>query len=157
MRPLALGVATVVGLGVVGGGVAVAGHGGDSSARAARTASISLRAADNLGRIVVDSKGRTLYLFEKDKTTRSRCYGQCAAAWPPALVKGRATAGAGLSARKLGTTKRRNGARQLTYGGHPLYRFIQDANQPGSTKGQQVDAFGAEWYVVGKRGRKVGK
>jgi predicted lipoprotein with Yx(FWY)xxD motif len=155
MRRLALGVVMVLVVGSIGGGIALASHGGGSSARAAKAGSVSLRKVPKLGRIVVDSNGRTLYLFEKDKTTKSRCYGQCATAWPPALVKGRPTAGSGVAAAKLGTTKRRNGSRQLTYGGHPLYRFIQDNNKPGSTKGQKVDAFGAEWYVVGRNGQKV--
>jgi predicted lipoprotein with Yx(FWY)xxD motif len=70
-------------------------------------------------------------------------------------VKGKPSAGSGIVASKLGTTKRRDGTRQITYGGHPMYRFIQDANKPGSTKGQDVNAFGASWYVVGRNGKKV--
>ena len=154
MRRLTLGVAMVVAVCAIGGGIALAANGG-SSATAAKTATVSLRKAGKLGRIVVDSKGRTLYLFEKDKTRKSTCYGQCATAWPPALVKGKPTAGAGIIASKLGTTKRRDGTRQITYGGHPMYRFIRDNNRPGSTKGQDVNAFGASWYVVGRNGKKV--
>ena len=155
MRRLALGAAMVFAVASVGGGIALAANGGGSSAHTAKTATVSLRKAGKLGRIVVDANGRTLYLFEKDKTTKSTCYGACAGAWPPALVKGKPTAGGGALAGKLGTTKRRDGTRQITYGGHPMYRFTPDNNKPGSTKGQKVDAFGAEWYVVGRNGNKV--
>jgi predicted lipoprotein with Yx(FWY)xxD motif len=156
MRRLALGVAVVLALTALGGAIAVA-HNGGSSARAAKSATISLRKVPKLGRIVVDSQGRTLYLFKKDKTTKSTCYGKCAKFWPPALVMGKPTAGGGTIASKLGTTKRRNGTTQITYGGHPMYRFLPDANMPGSTKGQDVNAFGATWYVVGRNGNQIGK
>jgi predicted lipoprotein with Yx(FWY)xxD motif len=126
----------------------------DRPAAAKRTPAVKLRTT-GLGRVVVDARGRTLYLFEKDRRGRSACYGACATAWPPALVRGRLVAGKGIARARLGTTRRRGGKRQLTYGGHPLYRFIQDGDTPGSTKGQEVDAFGAEWYVVGRSGRKI--
>jgi predicted lipoprotein with Yx(FWY)xxD motif len=127
---------------------------GAAAASAATDNSIALRST-SLGKVVVDTKARTLYLFEKDRGGKSACYGACAKAWPPALASGRATAGKGLKRSLLGTTQRRDGTRQLTYGGHPLYRFFMDRNRPGSVKGQNVDAFGAEWYVVGANGKKV--
>jgi predicted lipoprotein with Yx(FWY)xxD motif len=156
MRRLALGVAVILTLSALGGAIAIARTGG-SSARAAKAATISLRMVPKLGRIVVDSQGRTLYLFKKDKTTKSTCYGKCAKFWPPALVNGKPTAGGGTIASKLGTTMRRDGTRQITYAGHPMYRFLPDANKPGSTKGQDVNAFGATWYVVGRNGKQIGK
>jgi predicted lipoprotein with Yx(FWY)xxD motif len=109
----------------------------------------------SLGKVLVNSKGVTLYLFEKDKHGKSACSGACAKNWPPLLTKGKPTASGGASSSKLGTTKRSDGTTQVTYGGHPLYTFVVDKNKPGSTKGEGVDAFGAEWYVVGTNGKKI--
>jgi predicted lipoprotein with Yx(FWY)xxD motif len=111
----------------------------------------------SLGRVIVDAKGRTLYRFLHDHGTRSTCSGACAAAWPPALVKGKPTVGKGLAKRKVGTTRRADGTRQLTYRGHPLYRFAGDANQPGKVTGQGINAFGGRWWVVDAKGRSVTK
>jgi predicted lipoprotein with Yx(FWY)xxD motif len=110
-----------------------------------------------LGKIVVDGKSRTLYLFQKDKNGKSKCSGACATNWPPLLTKGKPKASGSVSASKLGTTKRSDGTTQVTYGGHPMYTFVVDKNKPGSTKGQGVAAFGAEWYVVGTNGKKIEK
>jgi predicted lipoprotein with Yx(FWY)xxD motif len=110
-----------------------------------------------LGKVLVNSKGVTLYLFEKDKKGKSACSGACAAAWPPLLTKGKPTASGGAGTAKLGTTKRSDGTTQVTYNGHPLYTFIKDANKAGSTQGEGLDAFGAEWYVVGTNGNKIEK
>ena len=109
----------------------------------------------NLGTILVDAKGRTLYLFEKDHGGRSSCTGACAKNWPPLLTTGKPKAAGSVRKAKLGTTRRSNGTTQVTYGGHPLYTFVLDGGKPGSTKGEGVEAFGAEWYVVGPAGRKV--
>jgi predicted lipoprotein with Yx(FWY)xxD motif len=111
----------------------------------------------SLGKIVVDGRSHTLYLFEKDKNGKSKCSGRCATNWPPLLTKGKPKTGSGVSASKLGTTKRSDGTTQVTYGGHPLYTFVVDNGKPGSTKGEGVDAFGAEWYVVGTNGKKIEK
>ncbi|HSD77425.1 MAG TPA: hypothetical protein VLA98_08460 [Solirubrobacteraceae bacterium] len=154
MRRIALVLVAVLAAAAVA--VAVAGATGHQGRAAAAHPSLQLRKT-KLGRIVVDARSRTLYLFEKDRRGRSACYGACAGAWPPALAGGRVTVGRGLSARRAGTTRRRDGKRQLTYGGHPLYRFAPDANRPGSTKGQGVDGFGAKWYVVASSGRKIDK
>lgn len=109
-----------------------------------------------LGTILVDAKGQTLYLFEKDRHGRSACAGACARNWPPSVTRGRPkVAGHGVRARLLGTTRRSDGTTQVTYGGHPLYTFVGDRGRPGSTTGQGLNAFGAEWYVVGPNGRKV--
>jgi predicted lipoprotein with Yx(FWY)xxD motif len=111
----------------------------------------------SLGTIVVDGKSHTLYLFEKDKHGKSACSGACAQNWPPLLTKGKPKASGSVKASKLGTTKRSDGTTQVTYGGNPLYTFVLDKNKPGSTKGEGVDAFGAEWYVVGTNGKKIEK
>jgi predicted lipoprotein with Yx(FWY)xxD motif len=108
-----------------------------------------------LGQILVDSRGRSLYLFKKDAGGKSRCSGSCAANWPPLLATGRPVAGSGIKASKLGTTRRSDGKTQVVYNGHPLYRFIGDA-KPGSTNGQALNAFGARWFVVSPVGNQVG-
>lgn len=108
----------------------------------------------SLGRFLVDGKGRTLYEFEKDSSRRSACSGACAHNWPPVLTSRTPSVGAGLRASKAGTVRRANGTKQATYGGHPLYRFIGDATA-GNTNGQDVNAFGAKWYVLAASGRKI--
>jgi predicted lipoprotein with Yx(FWY)xxD motif len=107
-----------------------------------------------LGRILVDGRAHTLYLFERDKGRRSTCYGACARAWPPLIASGKPRAGEGAKASLLGTTKRKDGRRQVTYKRHPLYTFVKDIKK-GQTKGEGVDAFGAEWYLVSPAGAKV--
>jgi predicted lipoprotein with Yx(FWY)xxD motif len=112
--------------------------------------------ADNgkLGKILVDGSGNTLYLFEKDSAGKSACAGACAAEWPPLLATGKPVAGTGLDAANVGTTTRSDGKSQVTYNGHPAYRYSGDA-QPGDAAGQGLDAFGARWYAVGDDGNAV--
>jgi len=107
-----------------------------------------------LGRILVDSKGRTLYLFEKDKNRRSACYGLCTTYWPPLLTHGKSLARDGAKQSLLGTTQRRNGTEQVTYAGHPLYRFSGDS-APGQTNGEGLADFGAGWDVLSPAGKKI--
>jgi len=139
--------------------VLVVGAAGTVTAIAAtaptKPATIKLRTTGELGKVLVNGNSQTLYLFEKDKNGKSACSGQCAKFWPPVLTKGAATAGTGIKKSLLGTTKRSDGTTQVTYNKHPLYRFLNDKNKVGSAKGQEVDAFGAEWYVVGANGKKV--
>jgi predicted lipoprotein with Yx(FWY)xxD motif len=108
-----------------------------------------------LGKILVDSRGRTLYLFKKDTGPKSRCSGSCAVNWPPLLVTGRPVAGSGVKASKLGTTRRSDGKTQVVYNRHPLYRFVADT-KPGNTNGQGLNAFGARWFVVSPAGNQIG-
>jgi predicted lipoprotein with Yx(FWY)xxD motif len=107
-----------------------------------------------LGTYVVDAKSMTLYEFEKDKGKKSACSGACAKVWSPLIVKGKPTAGKGLKASLLSTITRTGGAKQVTYGGHPLYHYDDD-KKAGQTKGQGSSAFGAKWYVVGTGGKKI--
>ena len=109
-----------------------------------------------LGTILVDAKGRTLYLFEKDQGAKSSCYGGCASVWPPLTTGGRPQAGPGASAALLGTTSRTDGTTQLTYNGHPLYYYISDT-QPGQTSGEGLNQFGAGWDVLSAAGNKIEK
>jgi predicted lipoprotein with Yx(FWY)xxD motif len=120
---------------------------------AAKRAHLQLRTT-KLGKFITDGQGRTLYLFMNDKTRRSTCYHDCAHDWPPYLTSGKPTLGAGLSAAKAGTVRRKNGTVQVTYGGHPLYRFIGD-KRAGDTHGQGLNAHGANWYVVQASGKKI--
>jgi predicted lipoprotein with Yx(FWY)xxD motif len=108
----------------------------------------------SLGTFLVGPNGRTLYLFKADTTKKSTCYDACAVAWPPLLTSGRPKAAGKARKSLLGTSMRRDGKRQVTYKGHPLYYFIQD-KMPGDTNGQDVDGFGAEWYAVQPNGRAV--
>ena len=111
-------------------------------------------ASTPLGRVVVDGKGRTLYLFEKDRNHRSACYGPCATYWPPLLSRGKPVARPGAKQSLLGTTRRANGSKQVTYAGHPLYRFVLD-QKPGQTKGEGLTDFGGGWDVVSPSGKKI--
>jgi predicted lipoprotein with Yx(FWY)xxD motif len=126
-----------------------------SLASPSKGGSATIHAAQSkFGRILVDSGGRTLYLFEKDKRGKSSCYGACAHAWPPLIASGKPHAGTGAKASLLGTTKRKDGRRQVTYNHHPLYTFVKDTKK-GQTKGEGVDAFGAEWYLVSPAGAQI--
>ncbi|MEA2196629.1 MAG: hypothetical protein QOJ25_680 [Solirubrobacteraceae bacterium] len=111
-------------------------------------------ATSKLGKILADSKGRTLYLFVADAGTSSTCSGACAAAWPPLTTKGNPVGGSGVKASLLGTTKRGDGTSEVTYAGHPLYYYAGDTG-PGQTTGQALPQFGAPWYVVGADGKAI--
>jgi predicted lipoprotein with Yx(FWY)xxD motif len=146
--------------------LAVAGCGGGSnndSASAAtapaatpsgQAATVDTASAGNLGTILVNSQGRTLYLFAKDSGTKSACSGACATNWPPLRDSGKPTAGTGLNASLLGTTQRSDGNPQVTYNGHPLYTFVMD-QKPGDTNGQGVTAFGGSWFTLTSAGNQV--
>jgi predicted lipoprotein with Yx(FWY)xxD motif len=144
----------------------VAGCGGGGGNATAATASpktasggsatIGLANNGDLGKILVDSKGRTAYLFQKDTGPTSMCSGACATDWPPVTTTGKPTAGKGLTASMVGTTTRSDGTKQVTYNGHPLYLYVGDQNA-GDTNGQGVDAFGAKWYALSAAGSAVTK
>jgi predicted lipoprotein with Yx(FWY)xxD motif len=126
---------------------------GPNAARV-RSASPSVRvAATTLGHILVDGRGRTLYLYIKDRGTKSACEGRCARVWPPATVVGTPTAGPGVVAAKLTTTRREDHSRQLVYNGHPLYTLSADV-RAGQIGGE---GFLGTWYVVSATGSRVGK
>jgi predicted lipoprotein with Yx(FWY)xxD motif len=107
-------------------------------------------ANSGLGKILVDSQGRTLYLFQKDSGTTSACAG----AWPPLRASGKPTAGREASASMLGTSTRSDGKPQVTYNGHPLYLYQGD-QKPGDTNGQGITAFGAAWFALSPAGTQV--
>jgi predicted lipoprotein with Yx(FWY)xxD motif len=124
-------------------------------ANAASRSSATVSVADSsLGKILVDSSGKTLYLFQADTGTKSTCSGACATAWPPLRVSGKPTAGSGVKASSLGTTPRSDGKPEVTYNGHPLYLYQGDS-KAGDTTGQKIDGFGAEWYVLSPSGNAI--
>jgi predicted lipoprotein with Yx(FWY)xxD motif len=126
-----------------------------SASRGATQPTVST-SSTGVGRVLVDSRGRTLYLFEKDRNGRSACAGQCATFWPPLITAGKPRVGAGVRASLIGTTKRADGRMQVTYNHHPLYTFVKDT-KAGQTNGENVSAFGAEWYALSSAGAKVEK
>ena len=110
--------------------------------------------SSSLGRILVDGRGRTLYLFEKDSRGHSACSGACTSYWPPLLTRAKLLARGSAKQSLLGIIRRSNGRKQVTYAGHPLYRFIGDT-RPGQTNGQDLQDFGAGWYVLSPTGKKI--
>lgn len=144
-----LGVTLAVALGAIGllAAGALAGNATQSSA------TLSLRST-KLGPILVNSKGRTLYLFMKDRNGKSSCAGPCAQFWPPLVAQAKPTVGKGLKASLVRLTTRRDGRMQVSYNRHPLYTFVQD-KRAGQTRGQDYSAFGAKWFTVSAKGRAV--
>ena len=153
-------------LAVIAAGCGGGGSGGGSAsayrsaakpaaANTASSAAVAVRTTQ-LGPTLVDSSGRTLYLFQKDKNAASTCNGACASVWPPLTTNGKPHAQAGISAAKLGTTKRQDGKTEVTYAGHPLYYYVSDT-QPGQVSGQGLDQFGAIWNAVAPSGKGIAK
>ena len=138
--------------------VAACGGGGAATAATPKTStgtSATLGVSNSsLGSILVDSDGRTLYLFKADVGAKSACAGACASAWPPLLATGKPTGGSGVTASKLGTTTRSDGTRQVIYNGHPLYLYVGD-KKPGDVTGQGVTAFGAAWFALTPSGNQI--
>jgi predicted lipoprotein with Yx(FWY)xxD motif len=140
--------------------LAVAGCGGNSNASSGPPKTASGAAAtvgvsnEGLGKILVNSQGRTLYMFTRDSGTMSECSGACAVNWPPLRATGKPTIGSGANASLVSTTSRAGGGKQVTYNGHPLYLFKDDEN-PGDTDGQGLNAFGGSWYALSPAGNQV--
>jgi predicted lipoprotein with Yx(FWY)xxD motif len=147
------------------GALVIAGCGGGSSSSSesesagAENASattggggtISGAEVGGLGNVLVDSEGMTVYLYTPDEGTESTCYGECEAAWPPVIAKGKPTAGEGANSSALGTTKRKDGTLQVTYEGHPLYTFGGD-QAPGEAHGQEFEGI---WFALDESGSAV--
>jgi predicted lipoprotein with Yx(FWY)xxD motif len=134
-----------------------------AAALALATPSMSSSAADRatitvhsskFGRILFDARGFALYAFTRDRAGRSACTGACARAWPPYVVKMLPKAGTGTTASLLGTIRRGNGSRQVTYAGKPLYYYVGD-REPLQVLCQNVVEFGGLWLVVRPTGATV--
>jgi predicted lipoprotein with Yx(FWY)xxD motif len=110
---------------------------------------VELKAKDvnGLGKILVDGKDMTVYLFDKDKGGKPACTGECEKQWPPLITTETPTAGEGVNASWLASVDRPDGTKQVTYHGWPLYHFVKDT-KPGDTNGQGMSAFGGKWYAV---------
>jgi len=147
MKVLGFVIAAVVALSIGSVGAAVAGS---TAPRAAKVGT----ARTGLGQVIVDSRGRTLYLFEKDRRGHSACSGICANYWPPLLTSGKPTAIAGAKGSLLGTIRRADGTRQVTFAGRPLYLFAGDTKR-GQTNGEGLRDFGAGWYAMSPSGHKI--
>jgi predicted lipoprotein with Yx(FWY)xxD motif len=108
------------------------------------------------GYILVSSTGFTLYEFTKDSKGMDSCVeiSGCPHFWPPLMVTGTPTAGAGVKASLLSTITLPGGGSQVTYDGHPLYTYSGDSG-PGETGYVGVRAFGGYWYALRRSGRAV--
>ena len=110
--------------------------------------------SSSFGRVLFDGRGYVLYAFTRDVNGRSACYGACAKAWPVYYVKGTPRAGTGIKRSLLGTTKRRDGRRQVTYAGRPLYYYVGDT-KAGQIRCQNAVEFGGTWLIVRPSGKLV--
>ena len=119
-----------------------------TEADAAAAAEVAVTTSE-LGEILVDGEGMTLYLFIPDEQGASTCYDECEQNWPP--LEGPAEAVEGVDAALLDTTERDDGSVQVTYNGWPLYYFAGDS-AAGDTNGQGV---GDVWYAVDRSGDAV--
>jgi predicted lipoprotein with Yx(FWY)xxD motif len=117
-------------------------------------ASVLSTKTSSLGTFLVDGNGRALYLWDADHGSKSTCSGACAQAWPPLTTTATPKASGAVKASLLGTTKRADGSREVTYAGHPLYYFAGDT-APGQTTGQGSNGFGAPWWVVTPAGKAI--
>ena len=140
-----------------GGAYAAPVEGSEGGEGGGETAVVAVGTAANVGQVLVDSKGMTLYYFQKDQKGSgvSKCSGACASAWPPLLSAGAAKATSGVQSGMLGTIERSDGTAQVTYAGWPLYTFIED-KKPGEDNGTDSKAFGATWYPLHPNGEKAG-
>jgi len=129
---------------------------GSGIARASADAQATLTVrSSSFGSVLFDGRGRALYAFTRDRRGgASRCYGACAQKWPVYFAGGRLVAGKGVKRALLGTTRRRDGRRQVTYNGRPLYYYVGDRS-PGQVLCQNIDEFGGTWLVVRPSGTLV--
>jgi predicted lipoprotein with Yx(FWY)xxD motif len=154
MRWILLALAATLGLAACSNSSSAGAYGGGSSTSspaattAAGAAEIGTADAGDLGTVLVDGNGMTLYLFESDTGSTSTCTGGCADAWPPALTSGDPSATGDASSSMLGTTTRDDVTTQVTYNDHPLYTYSGDTG-PGDTNGQGV---GDTWFAVTAKG-----
>ena len=128
----------------------VATSGGTTKTAASSSPAVSLEQT-SLGPVLVDAKGRTLYLFESDRPNVSTLSAAGRAIWPPFTAKSKPAAMGAANAALIGTIP---GSGQVTYDGHPLYYYVGD-QQPGQTTGQGLNQFGARWYVLSATGSPI--
>lgn len=124
------------------------------NAETGQAATVEVMEKEGIGSYLVDAEGRSLYIFTSDTTQGSTCYDACAQAWPPYTTQGRPEAGERVSADMLDTITREGGTTQVTYNGWQLYYFVKDT-RPGDIRGQDIEGFGAEWYLISPEGTKI--
>jgi predicted lipoprotein with Yx(FWY)xxD motif len=142
-----LAVAALAGCGSSGNSGTTSTTTGGGTTPSSAAGSIEVASVPKLGSILVDSQGRTLYLFQKDMGGKSSCSGSCAKVWPPDVTTASPKAGSGVSASKLGTVKHSDGTMQITYAGHPLYTYTADTST-GQVSGNGINSFGGVWNAV---------
>ena len=121
------------------------------SSAAARGTRIVVRGSQ-FGRMLFNGRRQAIYIFQRDGRRKTNCYGECAEAWPPVYTQGHPRAGAGVRKSLLGTITRRDGRRQVTYAGQPLYYYAHEG--PGQVLCHNVNLNGGLWWVVGPDGRR---
>ncbi|MGH3435648.1 MAG: COG4315 family predicted lipoprotein [Sciscionella sp.] len=161
LGPAGLRSAGLVGTLAVAGLLAAACGGsaqpGSSSSGSPGTGAGAAAAAAASTSHLIDGSGRTLYLFAADKGSTSSCYGSCAQYWPPVKAGTQLKlSGGGATSGTLGTTPRKDGSKQVTYAGHPLYTYSGDS-RPGDTAGQGRNLSGGLWWIVSPSGAAITK
>jgi predicted lipoprotein with Yx(FWY)xxD motif len=134
-----------------GGSSTVAAGAGASSSSASNSLGATLSLS---GGHLVDSTGKTVYLWTADTAGKSTCSGGCASVWPAVAGTTTPTAGTGVTASEITSITGDNGSSQLAYNNHPLYYFKSDG-AVGDAKGQGNDGFGAKWWEVGGSGSAI--
>jgi predicted lipoprotein with Yx(FWY)xxD motif len=112
---------------------------------------VTIRGSE-FGPMVWGPKRQAVYGFQLDRRNRPRCYGKCAVAWPPVFTKGKPRAGKGIKKSLLGTARRRDGRRQVTYAGKPLYYYAHEG--PGQVLCHNIHLNGGLWWVLGPSGKR---
>jgi predicted lipoprotein with Yx(FWY)xxD motif len=107
--------------------------------------------ASQYGKVLFSKSNRAIYYFDTESTRAPKCYGACAQAWPPVLTSGKPQAGGAVKSGLLGTTKRANGKKQVTYDGHPLYFYVTDPR--GEVECHNIEEFGGLWLAVKPSGK----
>jgi predicted lipoprotein with Yx(FWY)xxD motif len=126
------------------------------SSSSAATVVVSTRKIPGLGVVLVNAKGRTLYMFVPDKRSKVTCVGACAAVWPPLKLPAgaKAVASGAAKASLLGSDRNPSGGRVVTYNKWPLYTYVVDT-APGQAKGQALNLNGGFWYVLSPSGAVI--
>lgn len=136
-------------------GTSTSSSGGSSSAGGS-SVTISTATIKGLGTVLVDSHGKTLYIFKPDNAKKVTCTGSCAAVWPPVKVTGKPAASGGVKASMLSSDPNPSGGKVATYNGWPLYTYVTDSGA-GSARGQALNLNGGLWYVMAPNGQPVTK
>jgi len=124
----------------------------DDKAKSKKPKGTKIISADSqFGKIIYDGKGQAIYLFDRETSSKPRCYDACAVAWPPVLTKGRPFAAKGVRGKLIGTTKRRGGGNQVTYNGHPLYYYVDEP--PRTVLCHNVYSYDGLWKVLHPSGK----